>query len=540
MSTVQGEIKLDELTAMSGKVTRSTSRRGCEKLKEEIGEIRECWSTHLALIEDVEINIEKGIAQWEQFNADLSKHHQWFKIYEAIFRNQQLQGTAEEKREKLNEYKTKREEIIQHEKTIDDFVNNSHNLLHNSGVERLKPVITQISNRYQLLHVLSKEVVSKWQGIVEDHENFSDIHQNMISWIEGIENSVEKANKNINIEKKMLDLQSVLSDQEQGPIKISNFSATGERLYPDTSSGGREQIRLEIRKIREKWEGMMKHVGDTQKRQDAQLQHWSSYQDSLTQLTAWLETMEVATQQEQVNWLSIQESRSRLLKYKTTLQDIISHKRFIEAVNERAVAVINSNPVAPAEEIQQSLENVNERYETLKENMKATVANMEEATDCIQQYQELQKSHQDWQKQMWDKLSVYTDYTGSKHALETRLEKITEIQKKVTDGEGVLDNINKHIGSMDESKIPSKVKEAMERDLSNIKFDLKKFISSIQDVKQGINERLRQWADYESQLEKLTNWLTESETALKNYAHKSSMEEKQEQVESFKVRLQCE
>ena len=75
-------------------------------------------------------------------------------------------------------------------------------------------------------------------------------------------------------------------------------------------------------------------------------------------------------------------------------------------------------------------------------------------------------------------------------------------------------------------------------------------------MKQGVNERLRQWAEYEAQLEKLINWLGDSEVisvswlntpktrtnlnfqaALKNYCHKSSMEEKQEQVERFKVRV---
>lgn len=121
--------------------------------------------------------------------------------------------------------------------------------------------------------------------------------------------------------------------------------------------------------------------------------------------------------------------------------------------------------------------------------------------------------------------------TGSKHALETRLEEIPEMQKQVSNGERVLESIRSHIIGMDKDKIPPKVKEAMERDLSNIKFDFDKFISAIQDVKQGVNVRLRQWADYEAQLEKLTNWLGDSETALENYSHKSSLEEKQEQVE---------
>ena len=69
------------------------------------------------------------------------------------------------------------------------------------------------------------------------------------------------------------------------------------------------------------------------------------------------------------------------------------------------------------------------------------------------------------------------------------------------------------------------------------RFDFDKFISAIQDVKQGVMERLRQWAEYEAQLEKLVNWLGDSESALKNYCHKSSMEEKLEQVERFKVRF---
>ena len=531
----EGETRVQELEAMQTKVIQSTSRKGCDKLKVEMAEIKESWSTHLALIDDIEINIEKALAYWEQFTSDLSKHHEWFKKFENIFRNQQLFGSAEEKRNQLEEYRNKRQEIVQHEKTIDDFVNNSHNLLHNSGVERLKPVITQISNRYQLLHVLSKEIVSKWQGIVEDHDDFCDKLKEITSWTEAMEKIVENASKELNIERKIEELGKVLSEQEQAPLKISNFAATGERLYPDTNSSGREQIRQEIKTVRERWDGIIKYVGDLQKRQDAQLQHWSSYQDSLIQLTSWLDSMEAASKQEQVNWLSITEVRSRLLKFKTSLQDINSHKRFIENINERAAAVINSNPVAPAEEIQHTLENINERYDTLKENMKVTVTNMEDAMETIQQYQELQKSHQDWQKQMWDKLSVYTDYTGSKHALESRLEKIQEMQKQVKEGEGVLANIKKHIESIDESKIPTKVKEAMERDLSNIKFDFEKFTSSLEDVKQGLNERLRQWSDYETQLEKLTAWLTDSENVLKNYTYKASLEEKQEQLEKFKV-----
>ena len=95
--------------------------------------------------------------------------------------------------------------------------------------------------------------------------------------------------------------------------------------------------------------------------------------------------------------------------------------------------------------------------------MKKTVTNMEDAMECFQQYQNLRKSHQDWQKLRWDRLSVYTDYTGRKHALESRLGKISDMHKQVNDEECVLESVRKHISSMDEGQIPSKIKEAMKK-----------------------------------------------------------------------------
>ena len=134
----EGDVKMEELEGMCHKVAKSTSSRGNEKLRRELNEIKESWSTHLQLIEGVEMNLEKVIAQWGQFDNDLKKHQEWFKLYEGIFRNQQLQNDGAEKKAKLEEYRGKRKDIINYEKTIDDFVNNSHNLLHNSGMSKFK------------------------------------------------------------------------------------------------------------------------------------------------------------------------------------------------------------------------------------------------------------------------------------------------------------------------------------------------------------------------------------------------------------------
>lgn len=67
------------------------------------------------------------------------------------------------------------------------------------------------------------------------------------------------------------------------------------------------------------------------------------------------------------------------------------------------------------------------------------------------------------------------------------------------------------------------------------RFDFEKFVAALNDVVHGLEERLQQWSEYEGSFDRLLFWLSESETALKNYAPRSSLEEKQEQLEKYQV-----
>lgn len=77
----------------------------------------------------------------------MEAHTKWFSTMEAAFRDQQLQPTLQDKEARLKALKEKRDAILKKESNVDEFVDKSHSLLHASGVERIKPMISQISNR---------------------------------------------------------------------------------------------------------------------------------------------------------------------------------------------------------------------------------------------------------------------------------------------------------------------------------------------------------------------------------------------------------
>ena len=367
-------------------------------------------------------------------------------------------------------FNEKRGDIIAFETNIDDFVNNSHNLLQNTGTERLKATIMQINNRYQLLHVLSKDVCARWQGIVEEHQNFDEKVSETKKWLRDLEDTMERAIKEINVELKSDMLQSIVAEQETAPVKIHSMFAYAEQLYPDTSGQGRETIRQELKTLQQRWDNLLEKAEVLQKKLDSQLQSWSTYQESLSEANNWLNAMDTSIKLDHINWLSLQDCKSRLLKMKTAQQEVNSHKRFIESVNEKGAAVVQANPHAAAEEVQGAIEAINDKYDELQENIKKNINALDAVVESIQQHQDLKKGFQDWQKEMWDKLSLCTDYSGNKATLEKRLSKLAALLSSISEGEQHLKNISSHTEGMDEGQMmPAKAKDALEKDQQNLK-----------------------------------------------------------------------
>jgi len=91
--------------------------------------------------------MEEILIQWTDFESEFDEITNWFRLTESLIKDQQLQSTFENKENKLKLFVDKRNEVLNYETKIEKFIDNSNNLLHTSGVERLKPLILQVGNR---------------------------------------------------------------------------------------------------------------------------------------------------------------------------------------------------------------------------------------------------------------------------------------------------------------------------------------------------------------------------------------------------------
>lgn len=177
--------------------------------------------------------------------------------------------------------------------------------------------------RYQSLHNLSKEVTNHCQSVVEDHKVYEDKLASVNSWLSSLEqnlSSLKVDEVENDLETKGSRLQIILSEREQTVHRLTTISTIGEKIILDTSAQGREIIRTQIREAWERWEKLAKEILEEQKKQDAQSMQWSSYQETLQQILAWLDMMERSMSQDAASaCTTLQEVKSKLFKSKVRI-----------------------------------------------------------------------------------------------------------------------------------------------------------------------------------------------------------------------------
>lgn len=523
-----GQRLLNDLLEQSRIVKKCTSPRGIELIDSELKEFQNEFNNYFEDVKQIEIKLDTILRLWDDFEMQLDELTKWCRTTETTFRDQQLQSTLDDKSNQLETFKAKKEQVINKQKSVDLFTDKAHDILNNTGAERLKLLTSQLSNRYQLLTVLSKEVVNRWQIIVDDHRKYNAKLEEIDKWITPLEveiNSISSTAVSDAVGFKILE--HLLNESSNADTLISALDAIGEKALQETSTTGREKIREDIRDKHDRWEKLNNEIHKLQKKQETQIHQLASYQDLLQQILTWLKANEETLAHENISgWTSIQEIRSRLLKYKTMNQDILSHKRIIETLNEKA-------NMLSSQDIISTVEKVNDRYDHLSQACNNIVFRLEEALDICQSFNDKQKHQLDYQKILWDRLSNYTDYSGSRNAIEERMAKIEDIERSLDEGSQKLNDLSKLVEQITVDTISPRCKELMARDSTGLKIDFDKFKDTLQEIKFNLKNRHQQWTSYESNLNILSDWLTQAESDLKNFALKNTLDEKQDQLTKF-------
>ncbi|CAG0920654.1 unnamed protein product [Notodromas monacha] len=496
----EGQKQLDGCKALLASVKTETHESGRPLLDANFDCQVEAWKHLLAQCVEAKESVQAQTSKFHTLETGLSDLTAWLKNIDRRVKEQSaLKPSAQAKETQLDKLKQLIKEL---DSRAADVVRSAENI--RSAVSPLELAesklnfqASHLSSRFQHLKNHVKDLVGRYENFVKDHKEFDKAYENFNIWLAGKHDKLKKLSEIV-----------------------------GERLYPHTAAAGRDKIRTELRDLRDRWDEVEVRLGELQKKREVEAQQRTNLQDSLQQTRAWMESMEKTVAQDVCNAVTPAELRSRLVKIKTVQQEVASHWRLIENMKNKA------EKTTPSAEIAETIRDLGTRYDNLTETIKKSKADVEQLQDVLTVYQEQLQAHQQWINDHNDCLTALKDYTGSKQVLKSRLVAVDNFNTELIDWKRALGDMDSTLQTI-LRKLPPRSRESVEREFSNIKFELEKLEGDLVDVRQELDERLRQWEEYEHSFERLLSWLNESEGSLKEFAPKSTLEEKELQLSKY-------
>ncbi|KAH9375401.1 hypothetical protein HPB48_010747 [Haemaphysalis longicornis] len=322
-------------------------------------------------------------------------------------------------------------------------------------------------------------------------------------------------------EDKLTRLETLIVGKVQGQQQLNLASRLGEHLYQDTAATGRDQVRLELRELHERWESLESKIAELQKQLQLQSHARSSFVDSLGQVSdvwvlqvqQWLDNAEKTVAEARDKLPSLQEAPGRLHSLKLLQQEAALQRRQLDSLEEQTRGDASS-----------------------KESLDATSTRLSIVTEELKEQRERKEQLAAWLEQMHERLDLCRDVTGSRPVLKTRLDKLQELEKQHPEGGCKAKALAECTASL-VSLLTSRERATLEQESSALEGSVARLGTEAEGARHALSAQLRLWDAYEEQYERLLAWLQGAEQGLQQFALQATLDDKRQQLDKFQALL---
>ncbi|CAL1291409.1 unnamed protein product [Larinioides sclopetarius] len=527
----EGDKMLSDLEKLCTVVCKNTSEHGCEILRHEMKELSDSWSQYNTALMESKCNLTNVIQQWTSFEKNMQTLNKWFKDMDAEFKKPQLQSTLEEKETQHAILKDLNDKVVYYQKDLDTLTDEAHSLTHSSGVESIKFDVSQLNVRYQNLVSLSKTLLHRWELIVQDHKAFERKADEFSEWLSAGQKILTDIETEESIEQSMIKLQVLVNDRLQGQQLLSETVQSGERLYQDTATTGRETIRERLRGLRDKFDLFSNSVVEVQRQLESLNQHWVSFKDTFKQILNWMDSADRTLSSHGLNLPSIQDINSRLLKYKALNQETEPHKRQLDLLQSKVQSVA---PLMKEEDLPLSILEATARFNNLVTVIKEYLEKMEHLSNLYQQCQDHKDVCEEWCQKNEEQLILCSDFAGNRTVLKAKEEQLRNLKEHLPEGADKIQLYGKHVQQLSDV-IATRDFEQLTKSHAAFEKRYQDIATKADETLREMTEKFKQWETFDEKCNAMTAWLENMEQRIKDFVLKTTLEEKIEQRDKFQM-----
>ena len=209
---------------------------------------------------------------------------------------------------------------------------------------------------------------------------------------------------------------------------------------------------------------------------------------------------------------------------------MLSHQHVLDSLSDHAQSLPQTTTGATP------LQKATEHYQELCENAKDLLDTLQHNVSDHQSYQDSLQQSQDTLLTVKEKVSAFSGNMGDKFTIQSKLDRVKDVIQQIDDYDDQLRMTSELCDkTMPNTSIPGR--EVLKRSISSLESDWNTVMSEAEESKAGLEQALIQWQEFEAAQSALTLWISRTEQELKDVSLKATLDEKQEQVDKFKVFL---
>ncbi|XP_045574102.1 nesprin-1 isoform X3 [Salmo salar] len=514
----QGHSKLNAVVLSGELVVSIAAKDRVDAVRAKISSAREDWKTLMSNLHQRETALQNLQSQMKDFEASAEPLQEW------------LHGTevaVQESSTRLHDLTAKKQELHKLQSVLEELASQEVQLIrlkekaqllwdgHAAGKGFVHRV-SQLSAQYLALTNLTKEKASRIDRIVTEHQLFSQGLKELQNWVADTSHMLQTyctptADKNV-LDSRVIKLEALLTARQEKEIQLKMLVTRGESVQRNTSVEGVPVVRKHIQDLKDSWDALLSASIHCKSQLEGALSQWTSYQEDVLQFVGWVEHVEESLDPTDKQFSEMRDKTANLGKAKLLYEEVLSHSSLLDTITMKGANMAEHYVT------QLELQDLQERYNNVKDNAKSTMGKAEELVQAHQEYQRGLHVFEVWLEQEQEKLGCYTQLEGDVETLEETLQKLQELQVQCTEGQALLNTL---LDSRDQV-VPWGVPQIEDRVLETVQQDWRLYQGRLGDTRGQLNSALAKLRQMEQKFQRLDSWLKSMESKGQLRSHRRS------------------
>ncbi|XP_074471039.1 nesprin-1-like isoform X4 [Sebastes fasciatus] len=513
-----GQARLSTVGASGELLMAVVSKDRVEAIKAKVENAREDWKSLMNNLQTREDALKNLQSQMTEFEASAEPLYDWLNSTEV--RVQESSARLHDlptKKQELSKLQCVLEEMASREAELGRLKERAHLLWEGQAAGKgFVHRVSQLSAQYLALSNLTKDRASRIERIVGEHRLFSQGLKELQDWVceaqRVLNTCISSTNDKGVLEDRMLQLEALLAARQEREIQLKMLLTRGEAVQRNTSAEGVPVVRKQIQDLKDSWDSLLSASIQCKSQLEGALSQWTSYQEDVGQFVLWMDRVEETLSCSDRQYSEMRDKTANLGKTKLLYEEVLSHSSPLETI-----ATKGSN-MAEHYTTQQEVQQLQCRYNALKEKAKNAVGKAKGLVLVHQEYQRGLHVFEDWLEQEQATLVSLSHPEGNVDTLEKTLQQLQLLQERCSNGQSLLSSVL----TSRERVIPWGIPQIEDRALDTAQREWGAYQGRLEETQTQQSSTLTRLRQMGQRFLSLAQWLEEMEKVANVRRHRRS------------------